>query len=160
MRSCADRVVFVNRTLHQRRIFYVSESIRPLDLMNVMLGAILGAVIGNSEAFHPTDAGQIFHCVMLIFLIVGFAMNCQWTTIAFEKKRPGFALVFFLLFIGIELFLISSNITVQRDTNDIVSLQLRLRSGTNLWVLCITFAALYALNVAVALKRSWFEGKR
>ena len=135
----------------------MQKSVRPVDIINVILSAIVGAVIGNSEAFRPKTMDQAAHCLLIVLLVIGFALNCQWTIIAFQKRKPGFAVALVATFLLLELALLSDCVSIQKAPGDALTFQF-LQSGCNGWVLCGTFAALYVLNFLAAARPKWLEG--
>lgn len=132
----------------------VDSDFRPLDMVNILLGAILGAVLGTSTLFKPTDLSQIIQCLFFIALICGFAMNCHWTVKALRLNHAAFTAIFVLMFVAIEVALITFSISFSHSPNGL-SAQFDFAAHGSLWILAITFAALYISNIVGSLYTQW-----
>lgn len=122
----------------------------PIDLINVMLGAILGATLGNSESFRPATFPGVLNCLYLVALIVLFVMNCQWTVMAVRVNNAIRTIVFALSFVALEVALMLYGVTFSNEKNSF-SLKFNAQTGASIWVFCIVLAGIYVANVVSEL---------
>ena len=126
---------------------------KPLDIINVMLSAIIGAAMGNSILFKPTDLHHLFESFEFILIIIGFAVNCQFTAKAIHLNKSGLTVTLVALFVLIEVLLVSYGMGLTSLPNGITNIQLRFQDGQNIWLLATALPCLYAINVVFAATR-------
>lgn len=136
----------------------VARRLNALDTTNVMLGAVAGAVVANSESFHPTTLAGAGHCFLIVLLIIGFAANCQWTIAAHRSRKTGLTAILLLLFVFIEIVLAAESVAFDVSAGGgSFNLHFYANSAGGL-VMSSTFFAMYVVNILIAFKRNWFEG--